>query len=134
MFIRKTGHKNWCVCFGLLRKETQENACKIFPLSFTISRSTTITYGLWCVCIVLYFPHVVWLLRKGGEHGEKKMKMWDLVYPIQPKSMKGSCSSIFPQLFIRICIDCSIIVFSYCFVIFCVSFYFIVSSFICFFF
>ena len=68
--------------------------------------------------MVIYFPHVVWLLRKGGEHGEKKMKRWDLVYPIQPKSMKGFCSYIFSQLFLRICIDCSIIVFPYYFVFF----------------
>ena len=58
------------------------------------------------------------------------MKRWDLEYLIQPKSMKGFCSSIFSQLFPRICIDCSIIVFPYCFVILCVSFYFNVSSFI----
>ena len=54
-------------------------------------------HNLWImVCfIMLYFPHVVWLLRKGGGHGEKKMKRWDLLYPIQPKSMEGFGSSIF---------------------------------------
>ena len=68
--------------------------------------------------IVLYFPHVVWLLRKCGGHGEKKIKRWNLVYSIQPKSMEGFGSSIFSQLFLTIYIDCSINVFPYCFVIF----------------